>query len=135
MSYDNIKEILIGVVHKPGKKGELALTRIRFGGWPIERGIYTRDNVPPGFTWAKFAERAIFHDGHGVIVVYEGDEISGARECLEAQAKADQAQLEKQAKVRDKMVRGRHPKAKAKDPEPEPEPEKTTPAKGAGGGA
>jgi len=70
-----VKEVYVGVL--PGKdgEGEPATRTLMFAGPNpfIEKGIYDENHPPQGWTWPKFLEKAIRHDRHGVVVVYEGE--------------------------------------------------------------
>jgi hypothetical protein len=97
-----IKEVYIGVVPRPGDKGELVAGRIMFNGIPINKGIYDADHVPPGFTWDEgpksFCKKARQHDGHGLTVIYEGQEIPGVKAVIDKSIAADDKLLQDRAK-------------------------------------
>ena len=103
-----IKEVYIGVVPRPGDKGELVAGRIMFNGIPINKGIYDADHVPPGFTWdegpSSFCKKARMHDGHGLTVIYEGQEIPGVKAVIDKSIAEDE-----------KLIRDRAAPAKTVD--------------------
>ena len=92
-----VKEVYIGVVPRPGDSGDMVAGRIMFNGIPINKGIYDVDHVPHGFTWDEgpksFCKKAIQHDGHGLTVIYEGDEMPGVKAVIDKSIKADEKEV------------------------------------------
>ena len=70
-----VKEVYVGVIPGRDGKGEPTTLTVMFAGPNpfIEKGIYNSDNPPQGWAWEPFLEKAIKHDRHGVVVVYEGE--------------------------------------------------------------
>ncbi len=114
-----IKEVYVGVVPRPGDDGEIVAGRIVFNGYPINRGIYDADHVPPGFTWDEgpnsFCKKARQHDGHGLTVIYEGQEIPGVKAVIDKSVTADKKLAAEQERVRAGMVDGEHVKKVKRD--------------------
>lgn len=88
-----IKEVYIGVVPRLGDKGKLVAGPIMFNGIVVPKGIYDPDHVPYGFTWdegpSSFCKKARMHDGHGLTVIYEGQEIPGVKAVIDKSIKDD----------------------------------------------
>lgn len=115
----NVKEVLVGVRVDEGGKGELVTRPLMFAGPVpfIAPGIYTEDKPPTGWPWKQFLAKAIRHDGHGVVVVYEGQDKSAMRAVVSKYMQEAEDQMKRQKQVRDAMVGGQHPeepKAKPK---------------------
>lgn len=87
-----IKEIYVGILQGKDGKGNIVPGTIMFAGPNpfISKGIYDKDNPPPGWSWGPFAEKAIKHDGRGVTVIYEGEEKPKLRAVMDAKKKADE---------------------------------------------
>ena len=93
-----VKEVYIGVVPRPGDSGEIVPGRIIFNGKPINKGIYDADNVPPGFTWLEFEGKAKQYDGHGLTVIYEGQEMPIVKGVIDKSIAADDKLLRDRTK-------------------------------------
>ena len=103
MPYKKVAEVYVGPIVSKDKDGKLAASgSIRFGGRPILTGVYSPDNVPPGFNWTVFVDKAIKYDGQGLTVLYEGDERTGEALMVRAKKKMDKP---KKPKVETKDVK------------------------------
>ena len=101
MPYKKVAEVYVGPIVSKDENGKLVASgSIRFGGRPILTGVYSPDNVPPGFKWTVFVDKAIKYDGQGLTVIYEGDERTG--EALMAAKRMDKT---KKPKVETKEVK------------------------------
>jgi len=97
-----VKEVYVGVIPRDDGTGKIVCGTIMFAGPNpfIPKGIYDEKNPPPGWEWKPFLIKAKKHDGHGVTVIYEGDEKPKLRKVMVDEAERAKKQEADQEKIR-----------------------------------